>query len=416
MRSRVPLLVALAVIASAFPLVASRAQAPGPIGAARETEPVVLTGERFPEWATLADVALEGPTANGLQCEGNGHENPGEEPCTHNQYEDPDFQSSDFLDEEGVAIDRLLGYRWDDEAGGFEQIPFQVDEMFVRYLSNNNSGFAFYSETDQHTSYAFEREGFRWTADRRADLGYENDPLAPCRAKPASEPATDPVKGLDTDDELVFMERDAGGRAPSDALLPSGVQDSYEIVIADPTNPGSVKFAYVMLAGPDGPAAAFDETNGYVQYERDQEGDQNLFLFSQSSFDGYGRAPKGPVFDPATGRCGDPVDDRSDDDPQPVVDVQRRPSDAATITTPRYEFRYEGRWLMTSLRVSEAQNGDWTYGPDLVDQWKARAFQQRPSGQTPCCGYEEEVNNWGGSSILMGELAGPVRVIRETWG
>ncbi|MGH2805767.1 MAG: Ig-like domain-containing protein, partial [Actinomycetota bacterium] len=86
------------------------------------------------------------------------------------------------------------------------------------------------------------------------------------------------------------------------------------------------------------------------------------------------------------------------------------------IATPRYRFRYEGRWLMTDLEVSSDPQGDWTYGPDLVDQWKARAFQQRPSGQTPCCGYEEEVNNWGGSSILMGELAGPVRVIRETWG
>src|SRR3954452_6126563 len=59
---------------------------------------------------------------------------------------------------------------------------------------------------------------------------------------------------------------------------------------------------------------------------------------------------------------------------------------------------------------------DWAYGPDLVDQWKARAFQQRPGGDTPCCGYEEEVNNWGGSSILMGWRAGPVRVIRATWG
>jgi hypothetical protein len=56
------------------------------------------------------------------------------------------------------------------------------------------------------------------------------------------------------------------------------------------------------------------------------------------------------------------------------------------------------------------------YGPNILDQWKARAFQQRPSGTTPCCGYEEEVNNWGGSSILFGERWGPVRVIRAAWG
>lgn len=382
--------------------------------AARETEPVVLTGDRFPEWAVPADVALEGPTANGALCEGNGHSDPGEEPCTHNRYEDPDWQSSDHIDAEGVGVDRLLGYRWDAELGEFEQIPFQVDEMFVRYLSNNNSGFAFYSETDQHTAYAFDREGFRWTEDHGDDPDSAGDPMASCLAKPDSEVAKDPVKGLDTDDELVFMDKDAGVRAPSTALVPAGVQDSYEVAIADPTSPGDVGYAYVMLAGPEGPAAAFDETNGYVHYERDEPEGRNVFLYSQSSYDGYGAAPKGPVFDPRSGECG--LYDEDNNPATPPVEVQRRPSDKATISTPRYRFRYDGRWLMTGLEVSNDPNGDWTYGPDLIDQWKARAFQQRPSGQTPCCGYEEEVNNWGGSSIMMGELSGPVRTIRETWG
>jgi hypothetical protein len=78
---------------------------------------------------------------------------------------------------------------------------------------------------------------------------------------------------------------------------------------------------------------------------------------------------------------------------------------------------------MTQLRICpshakcELRNGVPTgYGPNIIDEWKARAFQQRPSGTTPCCGYEEEVNNWGGSSILFGERSGPVRVIRAAWG
>ena len=57
-----------------------------------------------------------------------------------------------------------------------------------------------------------------------------------------------------------------------------------------------------------------------------------------------------------------------------------------------------------------------SYGPDIIDRWKARAFQQDPSSETPCCGYEEEDTNWGGSSTLLGERSGPVRTIRETWG
>jgi hypothetical protein len=52
----------------------------------------------------------------------------------------------------------------------------------------------------------------------------------------------------------------------------------------------------------------------------------------------------------------------------------------------------------------------------MVDRWKARAFAQDPSSKTPCCGFEEEDTNWGGSSTLLGELSGPVRTVRETWG
>jgi len=69
---------------------------------------------------------------------------------------------------------------------------------------------------------------------------------------------------------------------------------------------------------------------------------------------------------------------------------------------------------MTSIRIREGA-GD-PFGPDLVDRWKARAFAQDPGSETPCCGFEEEDTNWGGSSTLLGERVGPVRAIRETWG
>ncbi|MDT7549941.1 MAG: hypothetical protein QOE84_2335, partial [Actinomycetota bacterium] len=90
------------------------------------------------------------------------------------------------------------------------------------------------------------------------------------------------------------------------------------------------------------------------------------------------------------------------------------PADGTTIRSKRYRFRYDGRWLMTDVRISP--HDDWMYGPDVVDRWKARAFAQDPGSNTPCCGYEEEDTNWGGSSTLLGEKVGPVRAIRETWG
>jgi hypothetical protein len=351
----------------------------------RETDPVVLTGADFPSWAAPGDVTAKAPDVGGPGCQGLG------EGCTHNTYEDPDLSTQELLDAEGVPVDRLLAYRYDD--GEFVQIPFQVDEVFTRYLSNNASGFSFYSMVDQHTTYAFDREGFRWTESATDDA---------CLAAPASDVATDPVPGLDTLDELAFMARDAGVQAPADAALPDGLEGVYEVAVLDPHRPDSPGYVYVALAEEEGPRAAFDASNGYVRYARDADAD--VFLFSQSSYRDYGNAPHGPWWDPATGTC------RTDDL------RQRRPGDQATVTTPRYAFRYEGRWLMTELRVSADPLGDWTYGADLVDRWKARAFQQRPGGETPCCGYEEEENNWGGSSQLLGELSGPVRTIRETWG
>ncbi|MCA1694864.1 MAG: hypothetical protein LC749_09085, partial [Actinobacteria bacterium] len=218
----------------------------------------------------------------------------------------------------GTPIDRLLGYSWD--GSRWKQIPFQVDEMAVRYLSNNNSGFAFYSETDQHTTYIWDREAFRWT---------ESDPNDPClAAEPTPAVTADPVPGLDTDDELVFMARDAGSQAEPGVPLPAGIEDSYEVVVTDPLT-GATSFAYVMKAAEDGPQPAFDATNGYVRYERDANAD--VFLYSQSSYGDYGAAAKGPYFDPATGTCVT----------SPVR--QRRPGDQATISTARYQFRYEGR-------------------------------------------------------------------------
>jgi hypothetical protein len=201
------------------------------------------------------------------------------------------------------------------------------------------------------------------------------------------------------------MTRSSSSGAPRRAV-PAGIEASYEVRVVDPTDATATRFAYVMLAREDGPRPSFDATNGYVRYQRDANAD--LFVYSQSSYGGYGAAPKGPYCLP----------DGTPDTSHGEV-AQRRPLDTAWVKTSRYWFRYDGRWLMNAIRVSADGSGlaaSPALGPDLVDQWKARAFQQRPGGKTPCCGYEEEVNNWGGSSILFGERVGPVRAIRATWG
>ncbi len=397
-RITVATLAALAIGASALaPALASTPTVDPTVAEVHDVDPVVLTGASFPQWAAPADLSAKAPSVAGASCTS------GDNSCTHNTYEQPDVTTGAALGT-GVDVHKLLGYRWDGKK--FVQIPFQVDELATRYISNNASTFSVYSETDQHPTYVFDQERFRWT---------NSDPANPCHAVPNGPPTTpDTVPGLDTNDELSFMASDAGPQAPSGTELPKGITGARVVQVVDPQAPTTIHYVYVMLAGTtkDAPKPAFDAHNGYVRYQPDADSD--TFLYSQSAYGSYGNAAKGPYFDPATNTCVT----------NPAQWKQRRPKDTAWIKTPRYEFRYDGRWLMTGVHVAQPgvtnranlDSSKWQYGPDLVDQWKARAFQQRPGGTTPCCGYEEEVNNWGGSSILMGIRSGPVRTIRSTWG
>ena len=357
--------------------------------AKRDTEPIVMRGSDLPLWSRPPNQTLRLPLVDFMSCQSF------DEDCEHNHYADPHFDTGEFPGG-GRDVSRLLGYRYDAAKKSWKQIPFQVDEVFTRYLNNSASGFAIYSGEDQHTTYAYDREGFRWFEEEKSD---------PCKARPASPVARDPVPGLDDNDELAFMYTDAGDRWTG-GELPKGIDGQpYEVAVADPTNATAAsKYVYVMQASPSGPKPAFDADNGYVQYKRDKVSD--TFERSVSSYSDYGNARRGVYCD----KDGNIVRDA---DGKPKVD-RRRPRDYATIKTDRYRFRYDGRWLMTEINISPDKGK--TYAPDVVDRWKARAFAQDPGSETPCCGFEEEDTNWGGSSTLLGERVGPVRAIRETWG
>ena len=83
----------------------------------------------------------------------------------------------------GGAGRRLIGYRWHPQAEKFVQIPFQVDEVFTRYISNNVSGFAFYSGVDEETTYAWDREGIHYTWDEYLEIGGD-----PCQSRRVRAP------------------------------------------------------------------------------------------------------------------------------------------------------------------------------------------------------------------------------------
>jgi hypothetical protein len=363
------------------------------VPANRKADPVVLTGADFPGWAVPSNTTAKAPFTDLADCPPGGNT----DNCQHNRYVTPEVDTSsgqNQLAAKGIPTDRLLGYRWTGRK--FVQVPFQVDKVFTRYLQNDASGFAIYSGADQHTTYQFDREGFRYT---------KSDPKNPCVAVADSPVAKAPIPGLTTQDEIAFMYGDAGAKAPNRARRPKGIVAVRRVAMRDPLHPSAgPRYLYVMEAGAKGPKPAFTAANGYVRYRRDANA--GLFEFSQSDYSNYGNAAKGIICD-ANGHI------IRDANGNPVI-ARRRPRDYATVTTPRYRFRYDGRWLMTGISMSSRDN--WLYGPNVVDRWKARAFQQDPSSNTPCCGFEEEDTHWGGSSTLLGERIGPVRAIRATWG
>src|SRR5438128_9235268 len=117
------------------------------VTAKHDTEPVVLKGVDFGTWSVPANQTFQPPLMDLVDCPPGTDTNT----CDHNEYAEPAVDTaSDSV--QGVPVDRLIGYRW--TGRHFKQIPFQVDELFTRYLSNEASGFSIYSGQDQHTTYA----------------------------------------------------------------------------------------------------------------------------------------------------------------------------------------------------------------------------------------------------------------------
>ena len=369
----------LAVVAATAPPAAAAST-----DVARKVEPVVLTGAQLPRWSRLPAEGVADP-----------HNPSSNVRDAHNGTltVPPDARS-------GAPIDQMTAYSWSD--GRWLEVPVQVDERFPYFLANYRSDFGIYSGTDKELTYEWDVESWKKTGGVCQATYPESD-----ETRMKGFPTQDPVATFDDDDELAFMASDAGQQVPSGASGPPGTTtERYEIRLNDPLDPGTSRYVYLFLQ-PEGPS--FDAGNGYVSYQRDADADEwidrNSFAADDpeklgTSNTGYGPNLEGTVCDP-DGTVRESTD--------------RFPRDGVTVSTDSYKWYASGRWMIREMHVARpGQPG--VYGPDLIDRWKGRAFQQSPASQISLVGFEDEQVNWEANSALLGERMGPVRAIREVWG
>jgi hypothetical protein len=351
----------------------------------RKTAAVVLTGAQLPTWSRTAATGTQKPWPSGaLDTTRDAHN--GDYVVPHD-------------DRTGVDPTEVVAYRWDTAAGRFVEIPVQVDQRFPYFLANGRSDFGIYSGTDTELTYQWDTESWKMTGG-----------VCEREYLPSDGPMVDPVPTVDDDDEIVFMASDAGPQAPAGAYGPSGTKtERQEVAVTDPLS-GATGYAYLFLR-PTG--SGFDAGNGYVHYERAADADQWIDKGSfpsgstealGTSNGGYGPNLEGPVCDPDGTRR---------------ASTDRFPRDGVTVATRSYRWGASGRWMVRSMQVARpgtAAGAAPTYGPDLIDRWKGRAFQSSPDSKISVVGFEDEQVNWEANSSLLGERTGPVRAIRETWG
>lgn len=346
------ILAMFALLAAALPVAGAHASLPV-TAAARDAAAVVLTGKQLPALSAPAPMPLRVLYTDSQDT---------------TQVTPPDSSHGANVPIDSIAV---FAYR----SGSFAEIPAQVDERFWRYLSNPGGENGSYSGFDPELTYVFDNEGFR----RTEGVCYAAFPPGPITTP-------DTVANFDDNDEIAFMARDAAGRAPSGSTPVAGAT-AYEVTLTDPITDATT-YAYVLSA----PARAHTFGAGYVQYARDQYSDRYL-------------AARGGEGIPDGVRC-------SGADPNPVVTSTgaRRPRDTATFSSERYTFHWGGRWIPDEIHMNTAG----IPGPDLIDQWKGRAFQQTKK-QAVSVGFIGD-KAWEESSVTLGERAGPIRVLRETWG
>lgn len=421
-------------------LVAAPGEAANPeMTPARKAAPVILTGAQLGTWSQLPATGLAAAYPSGVENDLPGPPGADALRSAHNgRIALPDKRLDPRT---GIDPDTLAAYSWT-AAGGWREVPVQVDQRFPYFLANGHSTFSFYSGTDEELTYAWAPDAHStgeesWKkvfgdCSARYATPAENAALPPIgvRANANQErpesgdtpgytgPMQDPVPQLDDDDEVVFMARDAGEAAPANTPPPANTGAAQSVQVLDPLEPGVTRVVYLFQkAGGSG----FNAGNGYVQMTRaagaDDFIDRESFKDTSPELLGQSNRTYGPNIRGTVCKNIDsakPVPRVSTTGGQPNGTGDRWPSDAMTVTTPTYQIEASGRWMVRSMRIVNPTTG--RFAANLLSRWKGRAFQQSPDSSVSLVGFEDEQVNWEANGALLGWRNGPVRAIREVWG
>ncbi|NJL77415.1 MAG: T9SS type A sorting domain-containing protein [Saprospiraceae bacterium] len=240
----------------------------------------------------------------------------------------------------GIAPNNIVAFRFN---GSWQQIPMQVDEIVVKDIKTP------YGPNDCVDRSS---ENVAWTAEFYADdntyTGSDND------------------LSFDSNDELVFMAKDAGQKSNTNAC-PNGVISSSkcEITVRDPLN--NTIWGYVYLF----------QQNGTLQ----QSAGKSYVSYNYSYKDNYKNTYKVCVF---SGTNNNPEN--------------------SLVSTSEYEVGFSQRWVEDVLRIKAGGANQ----KDILDRHQIFINES-------ACNRNEQVFSDGKGPIITNKV-GPVRAIRSVMG
>lgn len=269
-----------------------------------------------------------------------------------------------------VSVDDVVAFRWTQQ--GWRQVPVQIDEQEMVTI-----GTSYNDIVGDDCGRAYDKPLWcTWLTDRVDTLYYvdESTYLLP--------------KGdglLGTQDEIAFMSKDAGPRAPAGQTLPDGTMGNkgVEIRVRDLLYGGD-RYAYLFLRAPGGGLSP-DADTAYVAYD---------FVLCDRTQSDCGRQIV-PDYDY--------VGQSADTGPDGDYKLGSNPEDT-WVETGTYRAHFSDRWIQDSLIVVPENPA----GLDLIDRRKT-------FNKPDVCGRTEYTGSRSEGTFVVNR-SGPIRVIRSIMG